>query len=256
MRLVRFLTNTGARYGLVDGDKVTELDQDPFAPTYHLWGPTHQLRDLTLLAPCVPTKIVLISGSYRRVIEQLKKEVPAEPLIFIKPNTAVIGPGQNIIWPPEAKELTHEPELAVVIRRPCRNVSPDKVSEYILGYTCLNDISARDIQTREIQFTRGKGYDTFAPLGPCIVTDINPNKVGIRSYVNGRLALESTTEDMIFTVEEMISFVSRCMTLLPGDVISTGASGLGPVNINDRVAIEIDGVGRLENTIVPGASAL
>jgi 2-keto-4-pentenoate hydratase/2-oxohepta-3-ene-1,7-dioic acid hydratase in catechol pathway len=251
--LARFLTGWGPRYGLVDGDRIVELRRSPFEAPPEPWGPSRPLAEVHLLAPCTPSKIVLVSGSYKEVIRAFNKPFPTEPLIFLKPGTAVAGPGEAIRWPPDAGELTHEPELAVVIGRPCRDITPADAARYILGYTCLNDVSAWDILQREVQFTRCKSYDTFAPLGPFIVDGIDPDRLGIRSYVNGQKVLDSSTSDMVFPVREMVSFISRCMTLLPGDVISTGASGVAPLQPGDRVEIEIDQVGTLGNPVVRSA---
>ncbi len=248
--LARFMANEGPRYGLVTGDQVVEVRQNPFESPPEPWGPPHRLNALRLLAPCSPSKIVCVSGSYREIIKAFNKPFPKEPLIFLKPPTAVIGPEEAIVWPADANELTHEPELALVIGRPCRKVSPEEAGRCILGYTCHNDVSAWDVLQREVQFTRCKGYDTFAPLGPFIVDGVDPNNLGIRSYVNGEKVLESSTSDMVFSVSEMVSFISRWMTLWPGDVIATGASGVGPLSPGDVVEIEIDGVGRLANRVV------
>jgi 2-keto-4-pentenoate hydratase/2-oxohepta-3-ene-1,7-dioic acid hydratase in catechol pathway len=250
VKLVRFASNDGPRHALVEGDRATELRGNPFDGVIEPWGPTHRLEDLRLLAPCAPSKLVMVSGSYKEVIRTFNKPFPTEPLIFLKPPTAVIGPEAAIIWPADAAELTHEAELAVVIGRPCRNVTPAEADRCILGYTCHNDVSAWDVLQREVQFTRSKGYDTFGPLGPCIVNGIDPDHLGVRSFVNGAKVLESNTSDMVFRVRDMVSTISRWMTLLPGDVVSTGASGVGPLHPGDRVEIEVDEVGRLANHVV------
>jgi 2-keto-4-pentenoate hydratase/2-oxohepta-3-ene-1,7-dioic acid hydratase in catechol pathway len=250
MRLVRFQSNTGPRYAAVDGDVATELRASPFEGAVELWGPVHHLTDLRLLAPCAPSKIVCVSGSYREIIKAFNKPFPKEPLIFFKPPTAVIGPDEAIVWPDDVEDLTHEPELAVVMGRPCRGADPAEAERCILGYTCHNDVSAWDVLQREVQFGRCKGYDTFAPLGPFIVSGLDPDNLGIRSYVNGARALETTTGDMVFRVRETVSFISRWLTLYPGDVICTGASGVGHLQPGDRVDIEIDGIGRLSNPVV------
>jgi 2-keto-4-pentenoate hydratase/2-oxohepta-3-ene-1,7-dioic acid hydratase in catechol pathway len=251
MRLCRFMSSDGPRWAVVDGEEAVETRWSPFEGPFDAWGPRHRLADLRLLAPCTPTKVVCASGTYMQVIRDMNKKMPEEPLLFLKPPSAVIGPGDNIRWPGDTEDLTHEPELAVVIGRPCRDVGPDSIDEYILGYTCANDVSAWDVLQREVHFTRSKGYDTFCPVGPFVVKEpgLDPDDLGIRSYVNGEVALETRTDDMVFKVRDLVSFCSRCMTLQPGDVISTGASGVGHVSAGDRVEVEIDGVGRLTNHV-------
>lgn len=250
MILARFSTLDGPRFGLVEDAAIRELRRSPFDGPVEPWGPPLALADVHVLAPCVPSKFVLASTNYGEVLRQFGKPRPDEPIIFVKPSTSGIGPGEPIRIPPGTAHVTHEPELAVIIGRPCSRVAPAEVDDYILGYTCLNDLSARDIQDREVHMTRAKGFDTFAPFGPFVVTGVDTARLGIRSYVNGEVVLETTTEDMIFGVAELVSFISGCMTLLPGDVISTGASGVGPVRAGDVVEIEVDGVGRLTNLVV------
>lgn len=255
MIIARFSTLDGPRYGLVHDDQVVELRRSPFDgvpidPALDAWGPSRPLSAVQLLAPCVPSKVVLASTNYGEVLRLFDKPAPDEPILFIKPSTAVIGTGEAIRVPPDTQKVTHEPELAVVIGRPCSDVPPAEAHRYILGYTCANDLSARDIQDREVHMTRPKGYDTFCPLGPWIVTDLDPACLRIRSRVNGEPCLETTTDDMIFGVAELVSFASRCMTLLPGDLISTGASGVGPARPGDVVEIEVEGIGSLANPVV------
>ena len=261
MRLVRFAPprdgdwahGSAPRFALVEGDTAVECS-DPFAgdgappqPT----GPEHPLASLRLLAPSTPTKVVCASGTYRAVIVELKKAWPTEPVIFLKPSTAVIGTGAAIRWPAEANELTHEAELAVVISRRATNVPPEQIDDHILGYTCANDVTTWDILQRVTHFTRPKGYDTFCPVGPVVVKGegFDPDDAGIRSYVNGAVVLDTRTSDMVFPVREIVSFCSRVMTLLPGDVISTGACGVGQLAAGDLCEIEIDGIGRLGNRV-------
>ena len=250
MKIARYSSDGMTRWGVVDGDAVHELDRSPFTAPSDPGDRTIDLTDVRLLAPCEPSKIVLASGNYHEVIRTMGKPMPVEPVIFIKPSTSVTGPDTVITWPRGVDEVTHEPELAVVIGRFCRRVSAAEAADYILGFTCLNDVSAWDVLTREVQFTRSKAYDTFAPMGPFIVSGpFEPNDLAIRSYVNGKVALETRTDDMVFTVHELVSFVSSCMTLLPGDVISTGASGVGAVEPGDVVEVEIEHVGRLSNRV-------
>jgi 2-keto-4-pentenoate hydratase/2-oxohepta-3-ene-1,7-dioic acid hydratase in catechol pathway len=250
VKIARYRANGSLRWGLVEGEELHALRDSPFAGPVETSGEVTPLAEAELRAPCEPSKVVLASGNYREVIRAMNKPFPTEPVIFLKPSTAVIGPGEAIEWPAGVDELTHEPELAVVIGALCRNVPQDAVQDYVLGYTCLNDVSAWDVLTREVQFTRAKGYDTFAPIGPYIVRgDFDPNDLGIRSYVNGEVALQTRTDDMVFSVDELVSFASTCMTLLPGDVVSTGASGVGNVTRGDTVEVEIDHVGRLTSRV-------
>ena len=255
MRLVRFAPADGGspRFALVEGDTAVECN-DPFAgdgAPPAATGPQHRLADLQLLAPSTPTKIVCASGTYRAVIIELKKAWPTEPVIFLKPSTAVIGPGAAIRWPADAGELTHEPELAVVIGKRTTNVAVAEIDAHILGYTCANDVTAWDILQRVTHFTRPKAYDTFCPTGPVIVKGdgFDPGDAGIRSFVNGKATLDTRTSDMVFSVQEIVSFCSRVMTLLPGDIVSTGACGVAGMQAGDLVEIEIDGIGRLSNSV-------
>lgn len=264
MRLVRFAPADGGapRFALVQGDGATATAvecSDPFAgdgapPAPLPGGAAHALASLQLLPPSEPTKIVCASGTYKAVIVSMNKAWPTEPVIFLKPSTAATGHGSAIQWPAHAGELTHEPELAVVISRRAKDVPPDEIDAHILGYTCANDVTAWDILQRVTHFTRPKAYDTFCPVGPVVVKGegFDPDDAGIRSFVNGLPALDTRTSDMVFTVHEIVSFCSSVMTLLPGDVISTGACGVGQVAAGDLVEIEIDGIGRLANTVVRG----
>jgi 2-keto-4-pentenoate hydratase/2-oxohepta-3-ene-1,7-dioic acid hydratase in catechol pathway len=252
MQLVRYMTNDGPRFGTVTGAEVRQFRDSPFDGPPVESGVTHRLEDLRLMAPTAPSKIVLLSKNYHETIRNLGLEPPDEPLIFLKPPTTVVGPEDAIRIPDGVGEVTCETELAVVIGRACQGVPVERVDECILGYTILNDVSAKEIVKREVQFTRAKGYDTFAPMGPCVVDDVDPDALGIRSSLNGEVVTDSNTSDMIFSAREVVSFVSRCMTLLPGDVVSTGASGAArPVlRAGDRLELEVDGIGTLRNHVV------
>lgn len=264
MRLVRFAPAGGGapRFALVDGpgpDTLAVECSDPFAgdgaPPAPLPGATPvPLASLCLLAPSAPTKVVCASGTYNAVIVAMNKARPTEPVLFLKPSTAVTGPGTSIVWPRGVEELTLEPELAVVISKRATDVPVEQIDGHILGYTCANDVSAWDVLQRVTHFTRPKAHDTFCPVGPVVVKGegFDPDDAGIRSWVNGRLDLDTRTSDMVFTVREIVSFCSRIMTLLPGDVVSTGACGVGHLAAGDLVEIEIDGIGRLGNTVRRG----
>jgi 2-keto-4-pentenoate hydratase/2-oxohepta-3-ene-1,7-dioic acid hydratase in catechol pathway len=197
-----------------------------------------------------PTKIIAIGLNYLDHAKELKMDIPDHPLIFMKPPTSVIGSGDAIILPPQTKELNYEGELAVVIKDRVRNISKDEARRYIAGYTCANDVTARDLQRIDGQWTRAKSFDTFSPLGPRIVSDIDPKHLSIITRVNGTVRQNSNTKNMIFDVFELVSFVSEIMTLLPGDVILTGTPpGVGAIEVGDVVEVEIDDIGILKNTV-------
>jgi 2-keto-4-pentenoate hydratase/2-oxohepta-3-ene-1,7-dioic acid hydratase in catechol pathway len=197
-----------------------------------------------------PTKIIAIGLNYLDHAKELKMSIPYYPLIFMKPPTSVIGNGDAIILPPQTKELNYEGELAVVIKEKARNVSKDKARRFIAGYTCANDVTARDLQRIDGQWTRAKSFDTFSPLGPRIVSDIDPKNLSIITRVNGAVKQNSNTKNMIFDVFELVSFVSEIMTLLPGDVIITGTPpGVGAIEVGDVVEVEIEGIGVLKNIV-------
>ena len=209
------------------------------------------LSEVKLLAPSVPSKIVALGLNYRDHAKELGLPIPEEPLLFLKPPSAVIGPEEKIILPPESKRVDYEAELAVVIRKRARRIAPQRAFDYILGYTCFNDVTARDLQKKDGQWTRAKSFDTFAPFGPWIETDLDPSNLKVRSYLNGFLRQDSSTSELIFPVPEIVSFVSQVMTLEPGDVIATGTPpGIGPLSSGDLIEVEIEGIGRLKNYVI------
>jgi 2-keto-4-pentenoate hydratase/2-oxohepta-3-ene-1,7-dioic acid hydratase in catechol pathway len=210
------------------------------------------LEQVELLAPCQPGKIVAVGLNYRAHADESGHQVPDEPVIFMKPPTAVIGPGAAIVYPAHlSQRVDYEAELAVVIGRRARHVRREEASEYVLGCTCANDVTARDLQQRDGQWTRSKSFDTFCPLGPWIVPDLDVSDLAVRSRVNGELRQDGRTSDMLFPVEELVAFVSAVMTLEPGDVILTGTpAGIGPLLPGDRVTVEIEGIGTLANEVV------
>lgn len=257
MRIVRFITKGKIKYGkLVDrviysfqGGLFTHLksSDSPFI----LDGSTYQLDDVRLLAPCLPTKIVCLGLNYRKHAEETKLDIPAKPLIFLKPSTAVIGPDDRIILPRTSRRVDYEGELGVVIGRKAKDVPEEKAREYVLGYTCFNDVSERYDQREDGQWTRAKGYDTFAPLGPCIETEVDPCDLRLETYLNGELCQSASTSELIFGVSKLISFISNVMTLLPSDVIATGTpSGIGRMNPGDVVEVRIEKIGTLRNFVV------
>jgi 2-keto-4-pentenoate hydratase/2-oxohepta-3-ene-1,7-dioic acid hydratase in catechol pathway len=227
----------GAR-GAFSGARALEIAGDP--------GASASLR---------PTKIVAIGVNYRLHAREMGKELPAEPLMFLKPTSSLIGPGQAIELPPGYARIDYEAELGVVIGARVRHVSPDRALDAVAGLTCINDVTVRDLQERDGQWTRAKGFDTFCPIGPRVVGGVDPSNLRIVSRVNGETRQDSRTSDLIFSVPEIIAFVSKVMTLEPGDIIATGTpSGVGPLTPGDRVEIEIEDVGVLANPVVEAAS--
>ena len=250
MKIVRYQDGISIRWGVIEGDAVREMDGDPFGH-FHLTLRIKKIGEVKLLSPCLPSKIVALGLNYRDHAEEVKMPIPKEPLLFIKPSTSVIGPGEAIIYPKTSKRVDYEAELAVVIGKEAKKVSEEKASDYILGYTCLNDVTARDLQPKEGQWTTAKGFDTFCPIGPWIVTDIDPYQLEIASFLNGERRQHSNTKNLIFGPHQLVSFISRVMTLLPGDVIATGTpSGIGPMTIGDKIDVVIEGIGTLRNQVV------
>jgi len=233
----------------MEGDSVREMEGDPFSH-FHPTSKMKKMGEVKLLAPCLPSKIVALGLNYRDHAEEMKVTLPQEPLLFIKPSTSVIGPGDTIIYPKMSKRVDYEAELAVVIGKAAKKVSEERAADYILGYTCLNDVTARDLQPQNGQWTTAKGFDTFAPIGPWIVTDIDPHHLDVSSYLNGERRQHSNTKNLIFGPRQLVSFISRVMTLLPGDVIATGTpSGIGPMAIGDKIDVVIEGIGTLSNDV-------
>jgi 2-keto-4-pentenoate hydratase/2-oxohepta-3-ene-1,7-dioic acid hydratase in catechol pathway len=203
-----------------------------------------------LLPPVVPSKIVCVGRNYADHARELGNEVPAEPVIFLKPPSAVIGPEETIIRPPQSQRVDFEGELAIVIGKPARNVAQDEWHDYVSGFTCANDVTARDLQKKDVQFTRGKSFDTFLPLGPCLAADLDPAALRVMTRVNGQTRQDGNTRDMIFSCGRILEFISSVMTLFPDDVILTGTpSGVGPLQAGDVVEVEIEGIGTLRNVV-------
>lgn len=250
MKIVRFRHEGRDRHGALEDDRISVLEGTIDALTPVKSTTAIALHEVRLLAPVTPSKIVAIGLNYADHAAEGNRELPKEPMLFIKPSTAVIGPGDEIVYPPQTGNLHHEGELAIVIARTARNVAPSEARRYVLGYTCANDVTARDLQRRDVQFTRGKGFDTFAPLGPWIVTDLDPSDLALETRVNGEVRQKSRTSQLIFNCDHLVSFISQVMTLLPGDVISTGTpAGVGPMKVGDVVEVEIERIGCLKNTI-------
>lgn len=261
MRIVRFTARGKTKYGVLEGDVIRTLRGSPFSGAgvggdcLEFDGKTYNPGKVKLLAPCTPSKLVCLGVNYRSHAEETGLPLPALPLIFLKPSTAVIGPEEKIVLPPLPKRrVDYEAELGVVMGRRAKDVPKDKVDEYILGYTCVNDVSERYAQRDDGQWTRAKSFDTFAPIGPWIETDIGLHDLKIESCLNGEVRQSGRTSDLIFGVAELVSFISGIMTLLPGDVIATGTpSGIGRMNPGDVIEIKIEGIGTLRNFVVDEA---
>jgi 2-keto-4-pentenoate hydratase/2-oxohepta-3-ene-1,7-dioic acid hydratase in catechol pathway len=250
VKIVRFSSAGKTAYGVQDGEIVRAVAGSPYR-RLQTTGQLYRLGDVRLLAPCRPSKIVALGVNYRSHGEEMSHRLPAEPLLFIKPSTAVIGPEDDIVYPEMSARVDYEGELGVVIGRRARGVTEAGAKDFILGYTCCNDVTARDLQARDKQWTRSKGFDTFAPLGPCIETELHPSNLRLETRLNGEVKQSTGTGDLLFGVYELVSFVSRVITLLPGDVIATGTpSGIGPMQPGDTVEVEIEGIGTLRNHVV------
>ncbi|MCK5534831.1 fumarylacetoacetate hydrolase family protein [bacterium] len=249
MRYVRFLYRGEEKKGRWEGKKIKEIEGD-FWEEFKISNNEYNFDEIILLAPCQPSKIVAVGLNYRKHAEELEMEIPENPIIFIKPPTAVIGPEEEIIYPRMSKRIDYEAELGVVIKKQAFHIDSKKVKEYILGYTCFNDVTARDLQQKDIQWTRAKAFNTFAPIGPCIVSGINPDDLKIESYLNGEKKQSSRTSDCIFKIEELVCFISSVMMLLPGDVIATGTPpGIGPMHPGDMIEVVIENIGTLRNRV-------
>jgi 2-keto-4-pentenoate hydratase/2-oxohepta-3-ene-1,7-dioic acid hydratase in catechol pathway len=250
MHIVRFRAGGKTRYGVIEGHHIVEYAGTPYG-TFKKARKRYPLRQTVLLSPVVPSKIVAVGLNYRDHAEEMNLPIPPEPIIFLKPLSSLCGPDDPIVSPPQAGRVDYEAELAIVIKKRCRHVPAERAREYILGYTCLNDVTARDLAVGDGQATRSKGFDSFCPIGPCIATDIDPNGVRIESYLNGERKQSSNTKNLVVPVEDIVARVSAVMTLLPGDVIGTGTpAGAGPMQAGDKVEIRIDGIGTLRNPVI------
>jgi 2-keto-4-pentenoate hydratase/2-oxohepta-3-ene-1,7-dioic acid hydratase in catechol pathway len=256
VRIARYTLGEDPTYGIVQGDPgdewIAETQGDPLYQPVVLTGNRVLLADARLLAPVIPrSKVVGIGKNYAAHAREMGGEAPAEPLMFLTPNTAVVGPGDPVVMPPQSNEVHYEGELAVVICRICKDVPVERVRDVVFGYTCANDVTARDLQRTDGQWARAKGFDTFCPLGPWIETDLDTGGLSIVTRLDGEVVQEGTTADMIHDVAELVAYVSQAFTLLPGDVILTGTpAGVGPVAAGQRVEVEIEGIGALSNPFV------
>lgn len=252
MRIGRFSHKGQVFFGHLDDDgKVYPLEGEIYREIKPLKNQVYLLEELKVLAPCRPRKIICVGLNYKDHAEEFGLPIPDEPVLFMKPPTAVVGPGEPIVMPPQSKQVEYEGELAVVIKHRAKNVMPQEAPAIIMGYTCANDVTARDLQKKDGQWVRSKSFDTFCPLGPYIVTGIDPNNLKVDAYLNGVLKQHTRTAYFIFDVFTLVSFISKVMTLQPGDVILTGtSSGVGAMSDGDKVEIVIENVGRLTNPVI------
>jgi 2-keto-4-pentenoate hydratase/2-oxohepta-3-ene-1,7-dioic acid hydratase in catechol pathway len=263
VRIARFVhpgsasAPSGVLWGTVDGPAdaptdtltVSAIDGHPFGPIAYS-GDRWALPDVRLLSPILPSKVVALGRNYADHAKELGNDVPTTPMIFLKPSTSVIGDGDAIRLPPSSSEVHYEGELAAIIGRPARNITRDDALSYVLGYAAANDVTARDQQRADVQFTRAKGYDSFCPLGPWFETVLDPTDLRLVTRVNGAIVQDGRTSQMIFDLATQIAFISEVMTLLPGDVILTGTpAGVGPIVDGDTVSVEIEGIGTLSNPV-------
>lgn len=250
MQIVRFRIDGKTRYGVLDGASVIEYAGTPWS-LFRRGRRRYPLRQVVLLAPVLPSKIVGVGLNHREQAAGHGPARPDDPLVFFKPVSALVGPDDPIVAPPASKHVECEGTLAAVIKRRCHNVPAARAREYVLGYAGLNDVIARDLQVRDGDWTRAKAFDTFCPVGPCIATDLDPHTAIIETWVNGTRRASASTTELVLAAEYVLARVSEIMTLLPGDVVATGAAGgSGPVDAGDRVEIRIEGVGALKNTVV------
>jgi 2-keto-4-pentenoate hydratase/2-oxohepta-3-ene-1,7-dioic acid hydratase in catechol pathway len=250
MKIVRFCYDGSIKFGALQGEGIRVIYGDIFGE-YQISEEILSLQAVKLLSPCMITKAVCVGLNYHGHAKEMNSELPAEPLLILKPSSTLNHPDGNIEYPSLSHDLHFEAELAVVIKKKAKNVKAKDAEDYILGYTCANDVTARDIQKKDGQWTRGKSFDTFLPLGPCIETDIDADNINIKLYLNDELKQSSNTGDLIFKVPEIIAFVTEVMTLYPGDVILTGTpSGVGSMLVGDVVTVELEGIGKLNNFIV------
>lgn len=249
--IVRFLVDGVKTFGLLENNQVSEISGDVFQEDYLVTSKTYQLKDIQLLSPCEPSKVVCVGLNYKDHAKEVNLPLPEQPLLFLKPPTSVVGPNDDVIYPEQSNQIDYEAELAIVIGKEAKNVNEENANDYILGYTCANDVTARDLQFDDGQWTRGKSFDTFCPIGPGIVDRVKLEEAKIELFVNGEVKQSSTLDQLIFKVDYLVSYISKVMTLKPGDVILTGTPhGIGPVERNNKMTVRIDGIGELENTLV------
>ena len=251
MKYVRLMNSENKiRYGVIEGEKVRLLDGtflDPNSKPTDSWLP---LDEVTLLAPVDPSKVICVGLNYALHIKEMNHSLPEDPVIFMKAPTCVIGPEAEIIYPKISQRVDYEAELAVIIGSTIKDVTEEEAAKAIFGYTCANDVTARDLQKKDGQWTRGKSFDSFCPIGPWVVTDIDPSQLDIQLLLNGKVKQSSNTQYFISSVPKLVSFISQVMTLIPGDVVLTGTpEGVGPMQSGDEVIVKIQAIGELHNTL-------
>lgn len=252
MKILRFEKAGRTSFGVLDpsGEEIRETAGDPFGGI-RFTGNAHRLAEVRLLAPVVPSKIVAVGLNYKDHAREMGKKIPEEPLLFLKAPSALNRPEGDVVYPRQAQRLDYEAELAVVIGRVAKTVAESDAPKSILGYTCINDVTARDLQAKDGLYARAKGFDTFAPLGPWIETELDPSALGVRCRVNGETRQDGNTREMAASAFRLVEFVSHIMTLFPGDVIATGTPpGVGPVKVGDVMTVEVEGIGSLTNRVV------
>jgi len=249
MKFVRFQEDESRKYGICVDELIYEIEGSIFGD-YEATSVKHEVGSVRLLTPVVPSKIVCVGLNYRDHVEENGSDFPEFPSHFLKPTSAIIGPDEPILYPRIANQVDYEGELAVVIKNRVKDISEQDSLGHVLGYTCFNDVTERSLRKELGQLTRAKGFDTFAAFGPCIATDLDPLKLTVRTFLNGRLVQEGNSGDMIFSVAFIVHYISQCMTLYPGDVISTGTpKGVGPMKPGDVVEVNIEGIGVLRNPV-------
>jgi len=253
VRIARFSIDDEVDFGVVEGDEVAPITGHPFAP-FTFTGYRYQLSEVKLLAPVIPSKVVAIGKNYADHAAEMGGTPPSAPMIFLKPSTAVIGTDEAITYPSSSQRVDYEGELGVVIGRLCKDVPAVSAFEAVLGYTCANDVTARDQQAADGQWSRSKGHDSFCPLGPWLETHLNPADLAITTTLNGEKMQDARTAQMVHSIPSLIAYISGVMTLLPGDVILTGTpAGIGPMSVGDVVEVTIEGIGTLTNRVVARA---
>lgn len=257
MKYLRFINKAGKRsYGMIDGDKITELTDAPYLE-HSATGDVYDVNAVKVVAPSEPTVIMCAGTNYMDHIREanekmhVKTNIPKHPLIFSKAPNTIADPEQGVIYPTGVTRVDYEGELGVVIGKRCKKATRENALDFVAGYTCVNDVSARDLQWDDEQWTRGKGLDTFCPFGPVVTDEIDPANVSIKTRVNGELKQDGNTSDMIFDVPALLEYISEWITLEPGDVVATGTPcGVGPVAVGDVMEIEVEGIGVLRNTVI------
>lgn len=251
MKYVRFMDrNSSIGFGVLEGTNVKLFDRSFLDPDKQFTGEVIDFNEIRLLAPVEPSKVVCVGLNYALHIKEMEHELPDDPVIFIKPQTCVIGPDEKIIYPKMSQRVDFEAELAVVIGNTIKNVTEEEAESAIFGYTCANDVTARDLQKKDGQWTRGKSFDTFCPIGPWVVTEVDPSGLDIQLLLNGEVKQSSNTKYFITSIPKLVSFISQVMTLYPGDVVLTGTpEGVGPMQTGDEVVVKISSIGELHNTI-------